>query len=144
MSIRLFWGSALSDQSNPPLSGLTAAAETLMDQQLWPLHQKFNRPLYLSTAYSSAQGTTTQCPKRADGQCASFESFAPDSADKLPYGLALQEQADVYRALLTAVSRRPWIAGFSSYGYDPVATLLDRSISVRGKPASLVLGTWYP
>jgi hypothetical protein len=142
--IRIFWWSTLSGTAHPPLQDVTAAAEALMDQQLWPVQQKFKKPLYLSAAYYSAQGTATQCLKRADGQCYSFESFAPDSADLPPYGLALQEQADVYQALLTAVSRRPWIAGFSSYGYHPVVTLLDKSISVRGKPASFVLGTWYP
>ena len=142
--IRIFWWSTLSGSTHPPVPDLTAAAATLMDQQLWPVAQKFKKPLYLSAAYYSAQGTATQCLKRADGQCYSFESFAPDSVDKPPYALALQEQADVYQALLTAVSRRPWIAGFSSDGYQPVVTLLDKSISVRGKPASFVLGTWYP
>ena len=142
--IRLFWWSTLSSRARAPVSDLTAAAETLMDQQLRPLQQRFKKPLQLSAAYYSAEGAATQCLKRTDGQCYSFESFAPGSADQPPYGLALQEQADIYQALLTAASRRPWIEGFSAYGYQPVVTLIDKSISVRGKPAGLVLGTWYP
>jgi hypothetical protein len=56
----------------------------------------------------------------------------------------LQEQADVYNGLLTAVNTRAYLAGFFTFGYNPVAALRDKSLSVRGKPAEAVLAAWYP
>ena len=115
-----------------------------MDKQLGPMQQRFKKPVQISAAYYSADGAATQCLKRTDNQCYSFEAFNPDSVEQPPYPADGLEQADIFQGLLTAASRRSWISGYSAYGYNPVATLLDKSISVRGKPASAVLAAWYP
>lgn len=56
----------------------------------------------------------------------------------------LQAQVDCYQAALSAANSRDWISGFISTGYYPAATLRDASASVYGKPASELLGLWYP
>jgi hypothetical protein len=56
----------------------------------------------------------------------------------------LQEQADAYNAILQAVNDRLWISGVITRGYYPPVTLLDKSYSVRGKPAAGVLFYWFP
>jgi len=141
--IRVFWWSALSASNAAAVNDMAAAAGGLMDAQLLPLQQRFNKPVHINAAYYAADGAATQCLKRTDGQCYSFEDFNPGGLDT-PFALDLQEQADIYTALLTAVNERGWVSGFSSYGYNPVATLRDKSLSVRGKPAEAVLSAWYP
>ena len=142
--IHFSWWSPLAGSNKPSSDELAMAAGSLMDTQLFPIYQRFQKPLHISAAYYSADGAATQCLKREDGQCHAFEDFNPERVDVARYGLDLQEQADIYNALLTAVNGRPWVAGFSAFGYNPVVTLRDKSISVRGKPAEAVLAAWYP
>jgi len=142
--IRLFWWSALTDKPAPTAPDMAAVAGSLMDTHLLPILQRFNKPLLVSAAYVSADGAATQCVRDAANNCRSFEDFNPDHPDLAQYALDLNEQADVYSALLTALNSRGWIAGFSTYGYNPAVTLRDKSISVRGKPAEGVLAAWYP
>ncbi len=142
--VRFFWWSTLSASQTPTIPDLTAVAGNLMDKQLAPVQQRFKKPVQISAAYYAVEGAATQCVSRADGQCYRFEAFNPDSPEQPATPPSLQEQANLYEALLTAASRRPWIAGFAAYGYNPTVTLLDKSISVRGKPAGAVLAAWYP
>jgi hypothetical protein len=141
--IRLFWWSALSQSNSASIADMANTAGALMDAQVAPVFQRFNKPIHLVTAYYSADGVATQCLKRDDGQCRSYEDFNPGGPDT-PYALDLQEQADIYTALLTAVNARPWVGGFFAYGYNPMATLRDKSLNIRGKPAEAVLSAWYP
>ncbi len=144
--LRVFWWSTLSSTPRPLVKDVATAAGTLMDSALRPLQQRFNKPVHLSAAYYAVSGAATQCIKNAAGQCLPFTDFNPEAhvaaADAL--ALDLYEQADIYTGLLTAIKDRPWLAGFSAYGYNPVVTLVDKSISVRGKPAEAVLKAWYP
>jgi len=142
--IRFAWWSTLANTTTPKVSDLSTAAGMLMDANLLPIQQRFNRPIQISAAYLAADGAATHCLKRDDGQCYSFEAFNPDQPDVARYPLDLVEQADAFNGLLQAINDRPWISGFSAYGYSPLATLHDKSISVRGKPAEAVLATWYP
>jgi hypothetical protein len=142
--IRFFWWSALADRPAPAVAEMAAVAGSLMDVHLLPILQGFNKPIMLNAAYSSVDGAATQCIRDAANNCRSFEDFNPDRPDLAQYALDLNEQADAYTAMLTALNSRGWIAGFSTYGYNPAATLRDKSISVRGKPAEGVLAAWYP
>ena len=60
------------------------------------------------------------------------------------YPLDMSEQGDIYQAMLNAVNERAYLGGVFSYGYNPVAILRDKSLSVRGKPAEGVLAAWFP
>ena len=142
--VRFFWWGALSASATPAVNDLTAAAGALMDSQLLPIQQLYQKPVHISAAYYSARGAATQCLKRSDGQCHSFEDFGPGSPDIAIYPLDLPAQADLYTAMLTAINGRGWVAGFSAYGYNPVTALRDKSVSVRGKPAEAVLSALYP
>jgi hypothetical protein len=142
--VRVWWWSALSTNSTPAVADMAAAAGAMLDGQVQPLQQRFGRPVIVSAAYLSADGAATQCLRRPDGQCYPFEAFDPSAPDVTVYGLDLQEQADVYNALLTAVNDRAWVAGLFSFGYQPMAILRDKSVSVRGKPAETVLSAWWP
>jgi hypothetical protein len=142
--IRIFWWAPLSGGPTPTVNDLAINAGGFLDTRILPVQQRFQRGVLIVPAYLSADQSATQCLKRDDGQCYSFEDFNPDRLDAARYTLDLQEQADIYNGLLTAVNSRPWIAGFFAYGYHPAAALRDKSISVRGKPAEAVLSSWYP
>lgn len=142
--IRLWWWSPLANSASVPASDMIVAASVLLDSQVQPLQARFNKPLILSAAYLAADGAATQCLRRSDGNCYAFEDFEPGAPDSSPYGLDLQEQADAYNALLTAVNDRPWVGGLFSYGYNPMTLLRDKSVSVRGKPAEVLLSAWWP
>lgn len=144
--IRLFWWTPISTITNPTRIELANTAGAWMDVHLVPLYQRFQKPIHLSTAYYAADGAATQCLKDAQSQCLPYTAFNPESTNATvgQYGLDLAEQADIYTGLLTALQTRPWISGFSAYGYNPVVTLEDKSLSVRGKPAEAVLKLWYP
>src|SRR3990172_5401180 len=113
-----------------------------MDAYLQPLQQRFGRPVHVSAAHLSADGAVTQCLRQADGACYPFDAFGAGAPDT-PYPLDLKEQADIYGALLAAVNDRTWLNGFSTFGYNPTATLRDKSLSVRGKPAETILFLWF-
>jgi hypothetical protein len=142
--IRVWWWTPLSSNNRPGLSDMASAAGAMLDGQLLPLQQRFNKPLHLSVAYLSADGAATQCLRRPDGQCYAFEDFSPAAPDVATYPVDLAEQADIYQALLTAVNDRAWVSGLFSYGYNPVVILHDKSVSVRGKPAEGILAAWFP
>lgn len=144
--VRLFWWTPIGTNSASSRIELANTAGVWMDVHLVPLYQRFQKPIHLSVAYYAADGAATQCLKDAQGQCLPYTAFNADSTNAAAnqYGLDLAEQADIYTGLLTALQARPWITGFSAYGYNPVVTLEDKSLSVRGKPAEAVLKVWYP
>ncbi len=142
--IRVWWWSPLANSSSVAATDMIVAASVLLDSQVQPLQARFNKPVILSAAYLAADGAATQCLRQTDGACYAFEAFEPSAPDTSPYGLDLQEQADAYTGLLTAVNNRPWVGGLFSYGYNPMALLRDKSVSVRGKPAEVLLSAWWP
>jgi hypothetical protein len=143
-AVRVWWWSPLSTSNRPAIADMTVAAAALLDNHVQPLQQRFGKPVHLVLAYESVDGAATQCLRRPDGQCHSFEDFAPGAPDVAQYPVDLPEQADIYQSILAAVNDRPWVGGLSSYGYDPQVILRDKWLSVRGKPAESVLGAWYP
>jgi hypothetical protein len=54
----------------------------------------------------------------------------------------VQEQADVYLALLRMINQRSWISGVITRGYFPVLKINDYSASIHGKPAEEILTYW--
>lgn len=142
--IRVHWWSPLAGNPAASPAEMTAAAGDLMDSRLKPLRERFpGKFLHLSIAYYSADGAATQCLRRPDGSCHPFTDFNPEAPDVGAYGLDLSEQADAYSAVLAAAYQRPWVNGVSTFGYNPVVSLRDKSLSVRGKPAEAVLAAWY-
>jgi len=56
----------------------------------------------------------------------------------------LQAQVDCYQTALQSANSRDWLSGFISAGFNPAAALRDNSPSIYGKPASELLGQWFP
>jgi hypothetical protein len=142
-AIRLFWWASLSATNTPEVNDMATNAGALLDTHVLPVQQRFGKPVHLSLAYYAADGASMQCLKRPDGQCHAFTDFEPGAPDAARYPLDLAEQADAYHAVLTAVNARLWLSGVSSFGYNPLVSLRDKSLSVRGKPAETILSAWF-
>jgi hypothetical protein len=123
---------------------LQTEAVNILDNKVFPFQQEINKPVIIAAAYPSADGGITGCLPAADGMCLELSKLNPDNPDIHEIGLDLNEQMDVYNALLAAINGRDWVAGFVSEGYYPPVPLLDKSISIHGKPASGALWYWFP
>jgi len=127
-----------------PLAGDVAAeAGRLLDLNVAPVLGRFNKPLILGVSYASADGGAGYCIQDGLGGCADPDSLRPTLPEQPGVTLDLQEQAEVYSGLLSALQARPWIAGVVARGYYPPAPLQDKSASVHGKPASSVIESWF-
>lgn len=142
--VYLLWSAPLSNNSDAGVAELEAVAGRLLDDEIQPLQRDQGIPVILAIAYPSASGGITGCIA-ADSQeeCLSWEALAPTQPEQYQVELDLQEQVEVYNALLAAVNERPWIDGVVSRGYYPPVALEDKSASVHGKPAADVLHFWF-
>ena len=57
--IRVWWWAPLSINNRPGIADMAGAAGVLLDGQLRPLQQRFNKPLLLSAAYLAVDGAAT-------------------------------------------------------------------------------------
>jgi hypothetical protein len=63
--------------------------------------------------------------------------------DNPSVSLDLVEQSSAYSAMFKAINGRDWIDGFVSRGFYPPAELHDKSSSIHGKPAQMIISDWY-
>ena len=133
----------LSDADQPAMADLEAAFNNLLDTQLLPLQEKTNQPVVFGLQYPSAAGAAKGCVMVGEA-CLPGAALYPPAAAANSAEMALNQQADLYSAGLSAVNQRSWISGFVSSGYYPPVGLKDSSYSVRLKPAADVLWYWFP
>jgi len=114
----------------------------LLDEQIKPIKDDINKPVIIAINYPSVSGSAAACAM-VNNDCQSVAALnypAPISDAKIN----LDEQVSIYNAALVSINQRDWINGVVSRGYYPAADLMDKSPSVRGKPAWDVLWYWYP
>lgn len=137
--IYVLWSSGLVEQANASLEELEAGVAELLDQDLLPLIEVYEKPVLLAIQYPSAEGGVTGCVPDPQGSCLQLEYLQPQFPDLPTTTLDLNEQAEAYTAVLRAAVAREWISGVFSRGYYPPAVLQDKSVSVHGKPAAAVI-----
>ena len=147
--VYLTWSSTpLAEDRDAPEVDLHAAAASYLDNDIKSFQNNLNKPVVIAVAYPSADGGTTGCIPdplaTIKGECLSLSLLNRPNPDIPTVTLDLQEQEQVYSALLVALNERDWISGFVTRGFYPPAPLQDKSISVHGKPAQDVLWYWYP
>jgi hypothetical protein len=142
--IYLLFSEPLTSRPDATQDELEAEAARLVDTALLPLRLRFDKPLFLAPAYASADGAGTACLPDPAGGCLPLSALEQPAPDFPAIPLDLQEQVDIYSALLSVVNTRTWIDGFISRGYYPPAALQDKSASVHGKPALDILAYYYP
>jgi hypothetical protein len=144
-AIYLLWSAPLAaDPAGQTTESLAAAAVARLDGEVQPFLNAAGKGVVLALDYPSAQGAAQGCVSAGGSGCLDWQALARPNPDTPSAALDLQAQADLYQAMLQAVNQRSWVGGFISRGYYPPAPLMDKSSSVRGKPAADLLWYWFP
>ncbi|HLF01723.1 MAG TPA: hypothetical protein VI547_07080, partial [Anaerolineales bacterium] len=141
--IDIRFSAALSASPTASLDELKIGATNVIDSQIKPLADRFNKPILITARYISTDGGAAACIGLTAGGCQPPNKVAPDQPDSAIFPLDLFEQQSAYEALLYAVNDRAWIKGFYAYGYNPTVALRDKYYSPRGKPAETLLAAWF-
>lgn len=142
--IYLIFSSGIANSSNPSEIELENGFAQVLDQDVQNFQASLMKPLILAPFYPSVDGSASACPASAQGACLTLDQLNTPGLDISGVALDLQEQVDIYNALLNTVNQREWISGIVSRGYYPPVALQDKSASLHGKPAFDVLWYWFP
>ncbi len=140
----IFYSAAMSPVSTAALAELKAGAAAQLDAQLYPVFTTYNKTILITATYPSTDGSAAACIGIALGGCQLTSKVAPDQPESPQFPIDLNEQELAYEALLQAVAERAWIGGFYGYGYNVPVALRDKYFSPRGKPAEVLLASWFP
>ncbi len=146
--IIVLWSAPLNDDPGTDPQTLQAEAERILNEEIYAMRLIWNpisdeKPVIISIAYPSVEGTFTGCLPDPFVDCLSPEALNYPAPDLPLLGLDFVEQAKAYDAVLAAINEFDWISGAVSRGYYAPAILHDKSTSVHGKPAADVLRYWY-
>ena len=130
--------SALTSSSSPSIDDLKYRYTQILDQSIYKIHDRFQKPILIGIKYPSIDGGASDCINYDDTCLELIENRSSDSLS-----IDLNEQADIYTAILNTIVDREWITGVVSQGYYPVVIVKDASISTRGKPAMDVLSYYF-
>jgi hypothetical protein len=129
---------ALSASNTPAVSDLRSRVANALDADIYKLYATYQKPIILGIDYTSIDGTASDC-LNFNSSCITVNKNTPQ--ESLP--VDVDEQADVYRAILEEVTTRPWVLGLVSQGFNPSVAVHDVSSSVHGKPAMQVLSAFF-
>ena len=146
--IYVLWSAPLSDDPNADPETLQAEAERIINEKIYALRLIWKpgsdaKPIILSLAYPSVEGTFTSCLPDPLVDCLSPEALNYPAPDLPLLNIDFVQQAKAYDAVLAAINQHDWVSGAVSRGYYAPAILHDKSTSVHGKPAGDVLRYWY-
>ena len=141
----LLWFARLSDSSTSPnLGDMTAEIGRLLDENIFPVHSQTGKPIIIGLSYPSSTHSATGCLPNPGSECLDWTALNQPNADLSTVSLDMQQQFDIYDAMLNAVNGRAWVSGIVSRGYFPPVALQDKSASIHGKPAADLLWYWFP
>lgn len=140
----LLWFAKLSDSAKPNKADILAEAGSLLDNNIFPVQSQTGKPIIIGLSYPSSTYSATGCIPASGGGCLDWTALDQPNADVTTVSLDLQQQFDIYDAVLNAVNGRAWVSGLVSRGYFPPVALNDKSASVHGKPAADLLWYWFP
>ncbi|GAB4447956.1 MAG: hypothetical protein OHK0041_08030 [Anaerolineales bacterium] len=143
-AIYLLWFAKLSDSPTPDKAAMTAEAGRLLDENIFPVQAQTGKPVIIGLSYPSSSYAATGCLPNPAGGCLDWTALDRPNPGIPSLDLDLQQQFDIYDAILNAVNGRTWVSGVVSRGYFPPAALQDKSASVHGKPAADLLWYWFP
>jgi len=143
-AVYLLWFAKLSDQATPDKANMTAEAGRLLDGNISPIQVQVNKPFIIGLSYPSSTYSATGCIPNGSGGCLYWTALNRPNADSGAVNLDLQQQVDIYEAVLNAINARTWVSGLVSRGYYAPVALQDKSASVHGKPAADLLWYWFP
>lgn len=129
------WPYPLGSNKNPTVDEMVQNVNKGLNQLYKDSYEKWGKPVLIrSISASSYDGTVINQPD--------WETQLYYFPDDTTVPIDVQEQADVYEAMLRSLTQRSWIAGVYSFNYN-YWNSYDKSPSVRNKPAEKVLAKWW-
>jgi hypothetical protein len=141
--IYVLWSPALAEKASASNQQLQDEAGRLMDSDLLPLQEQLDMPLVIAVSYPTSNGGIKGCLPAPEGGCLPLDALARPNPDIPEIPLNMNGQIKAYLAVLRAVNERSWIDGLVSRGYYPPAALVDKSVSIHGKPVETLLGNLF-
>jgi hypothetical protein len=144
----ILWSAPLSEDANVSQDQMQAEAERILTSEIYPTWlawelQSEHNEIVISLAYPAVEGAATGCLPDPILECIDPASLNFPAPDYPLLNIDFGVQAQIYNAMLTAISQQTWVSGVVSRGYYPPAILHDKSTSIHGKPAEDVLRTWF-
>jgi hypothetical protein len=140
----ILWFAKISGQSTPVKADMITEVGRLLDENIFQVYTAVNKPVVIAASYPSSTSSATGCIPNGSGDCLYWTALSRPNPDITTVDVDLQQQFDIYDAMLNAINGRSWISGFVSRGYYAPAAMQDKSASVYGKPAADLLWYWYP
>ncbi len=119
---------------------IAANFTNVIDTQVYPIYQELALPLVIALGYPSVSNAVMGCIL-IDDSCTNDGLFLPREIESLP--IDLNQQVQIYNAILPIAASRDWVAGISIRGYNPTVNVLGGSSSIAGKPARDVIWYWF-
>jgi hypothetical protein len=113
--IYLEMDSSIKELNGQSLDDLTNRFGSILDKDVYNLYATYQKPVILGLDFYSLSNTQ----------------------------IDVNEQANIYQAILRTCISRPWIYGLVSAGFNPSASVQDSSASIYGKPAMGVLSYYF-
>jgi hypothetical protein len=105
--------------------------------------QEEDKGLIMRLAYPSATDWDPTCSEESSVVCYSIDDFLNPAPQIPELDLDYQIQAKVYTSLISNSVKKDWISGLISRGYYAPVVLHDKSISIHGKPAEIIVSQWF-
>lgn len=135
----LIWSLPLIRSSESTFQDFTRVAGDYLDTKVFPIQITTGKSFLIGITYPSAEGALSGCvaelPSESSRNCLDFSLLSAPNPDYPSVTLDFEEQYEAYKAVLSASLHREWIEGITARGYYYPATLQDKSISPKGKPA---------
>lgn len=145
--IHLNWTPDLQSADSSSLEDLINIAQTSLNGEInqfwndWLREQDIE--LVIRLYYPSATGWTSSCPNDEGLLCYQLADFTEPAPDLPGIDIDFSLQARVYTSLISTAANKSWISGIIARGYYAPAILHDKSISIHGKPAEIILSQWF-
>jgi hypothetical protein len=144
----VLWNLPLSEGPNPSYQDLKASAEGQLSKDLYATYLTWqmgsqDKNIIISLSYPSVEGGTMGCLADPMADCIDPQSLNYPAPDLPLHEVDMAVQAKAYHAMLDVISQSGWIDGVTSRGYYVPTILHDKSTSIHGKPAEVVLAAWF-
>lgn len=146
--VYLLWSLPLASDADYSAASLRKSISDYLDEEIFLLNISLEMPITIAAAYPSAAGSLQGCisdgTSGENSVCINPRLLEPPFPDLATTQNDLTGQSAAYSAFLEEINTRDWLDGFVSRGYYAPAALQDKSASVNGKPAQIILGRWFP
>jgi len=111
-----------------------------IDNLIYEVYRSTLKPISIALAYPSVEGSAQGC-HLINNDCSNDGLFI--QTELTEYNLDVDQQTEIYNAILPVAASRDWITAISIRGFNLSMDPDDSSSSIFGKPAQGVIEYWF-